>query len=59
VLPVRVRLTPAELGHPGFDVSPDGKRLLVVEAAEEESAPRPIHVVLNWFDDLRRRVPTR
>ena len=30
-----------------------------VQEAEEESAPRQIHVGLNWFEELKRRVPTR
>ncbi len=37
-----------------FDVSPDGQRFLMMR---KELAP-PIHVVLNWFEELRRLVPT-
>ena len=39
----------------GYDVSPDGERLLTMEI-EEEGAKR-IVVVLNWFEELKRRVP--
>ncbi len=40
-----------------FDVSPDG-RFLMVSRSDEELAPRPIRVVRNWFEELRARVPT-
>ena len=55
---VGIRQSDAEdFGHPGYDVSPEG-RLLIVEQAPEESAPGEIQVVLNWFEELKRRVPT-
>jgi Tol biopolymer transport system component len=41
-----------------FDVTPDGQRFLMVKTPPE-FAPRQINVVLNWFDELRRRVATR
>jgi eukaryotic-like serine/threonine-protein kinase len=42
-----------------FDVSPDGQRFLMLKAVEEEqAAPTQINVVLNWFEELKRRVPT-
>ena len=61
-LPITVQLASGQsdaegFGHPGYDVSPEG-RLLIVEQAPEESAPGEIHVVLNWFEELKRRVPT-
>jgi serine/threonine-protein kinase len=43
----------------GYDVSPDGKRFLMIKDAPADPAPTPqLHVVLNWFEELRRRVPT-
>ncbi len=39
-----------------YDVSADGRRFLMVQG-EPETASR-IHIVLNWFDELKRRVPT-
>jgi Tol biopolymer transport system component len=39
-----------------FDVSPDGKRFAMVKF-EPEKPPTAIHVVLNWFEELKRRVP--
>jgi eukaryotic-like serine/threonine-protein kinase len=42
-----------------YDVSPDGQRFLMVKPAEQEQAPpTQINVVLNWFEELKRRVPT-
>jgi hypothetical protein len=40
----------------GYDVAPDGKRFMMVKASESATAPK-LHVVLEWFDELRRRVP--
>ena len=43
-------------------VSPDGQRFLLLANATEnvdgEAAPSQIIVVQNWFEELRRRVPT-
>ncbi|MFY9530333.1 MAG: protein kinase [Candidatus Acidiferrales bacterium] len=44
--------------QPSYDVSPDGKRFLMVKASERESVATRINVVLNWFEELKRRVPT-
>jgi eukaryotic-like serine/threonine-protein kinase len=43
---------------PNYDVSPDGQRFLMVKASEQEQAVTQINVVLNWFEELKRRVPT-
>ena len=45
----------------GFDVSPDGQRFLVVapgESGSQRSTQQELQVVLNWFEDLERLVPT-
>jgi Tol biopolymer transport system component len=42
-----------------FDVSSDGQRFLMIKPNEAgEAAPTQINVVLNWFEELKRRVPT-
>jgi Tol biopolymer transport system component len=42
-----------------YDVSPDGQRFLMLKPSEQETAaPTQINVVLNWSEELRRRVPT-
>jgi Tol biopolymer transport system component len=40
-----------------FDVSPDGKRFVMVKS-DDASALRELTVVQNWFDDLQRRGST-
>jgi serine/threonine-protein kinase len=42
-----------------FDVSPDGKKFLMLKAAPEVKAPAQssIIVVQNWIEELKRRVP--
>ena len=45
-----------------YDVSPDGRRFLMIKesAATGDAAPRPqIVLVQNWFEELKRLVPTR
>jgi len=43
---------------PNYDVSPDGQRFLMLKPADTgESAPTQINIVLNWFEELKRRVP--
>ena len=37
---------------------PDGQRFLMLKPTEQaEAAPTQINVVLNWFEELKRRVP--
>jgi hypothetical protein len=38
-----------------FDVSNDGQRFLMVQSSDQGPNPTQIRVVLNWFDELRRR----
>ena len=48
--------TPGTL--PNYDVSLDGQRFLMLKRSEAgEAAPTQIVVVLNWFEELKRRVP--
>jgi serine/threonine-protein kinase len=39
-----------------YDVSPDGRRFLMVQPTESEQPVAQIQIVLNWFEDLKRRV---
>jgi serine/threonine-protein kinase len=49
---------PAPGASPNYDVSPDGQRFLMLKPVEQEqAAPTQINVVLNWFEELKRRVP--
>ena len=45
---------------PVYDVSADGQRFLMVQSAsliDSEAAPPQINIVLNWFEELKERVP--
>jgi Tol biopolymer transport system component len=42
-----------------YDISPDGRRFLMIKESEEAtSASLSMTVVLNWFEELKARVPT-
>jgi hypothetical protein len=43
---------------PNYDVTPDGKRLLMVKRVEQ-SVPTHINVVQNWTEELKRLVPVK
>jgi hypothetical protein len=38
-----------------YDVAPDGKEFVMLQDVESRSTK--IHVVQNWFEDLKARVP--
>ena len=42
-----------------YDVSPDGKRFLMVKQPANQAAAPQIIVVQNWFEELKRLVPVR
>jgi Tol biopolymer transport system component len=57
---------PIQMGPPNVrrrhDVLPDGRFLGLTTPGQLRGGPRaaaPIHVVLNWFEELRARVPAR
>ena len=52
------RYVPAANFFPNYDVSPDGQRFLMVKEGEQEQAATQINVVLNWFEELKQKVPT-
>ena len=43
-----------------YDISPDGKRFLMIKQASPggETEPTQLILVLNWFEELKRLVPT-
>jgi hypothetical protein len=45
-----------DTGAFNYDVSPDG-RFLMIKPSPEEAAPPRLNVVINWLDELTRRVP--
>ncbi len=57
----------ASMGSPGrvnYDVTADGQRFVVTVPAQGLTGPdeaagfRQVHIVLNWFEELKARVPT-
>jgi serine/threonine-protein kinase len=41
----------------GYDVHPNGQRFLMLKPVPRDSRPSDLHVILNWFDELRRLAP--
>ena len=49
---------PTPATFPNYDVSLDGQRFLMLKPSEQEQAAQTqINVVLNWFEELKQRVP--
>jgi serine/threonine protein kinase/Tol biopolymer transport system component len=44
--------------HGGYAVSPDGRQFLVL-LLDRRAIPTQINVVLNWFEELKAKVPAR
>jgi serine/threonine protein kinase len=45
-----------------YDITPDGQRFLMAFPADQadsvaETSDEQIHVILNWLEELKRRVP--
>jgi len=45
------------VGRADYDITPDGRRFLMVQPHTHEPSAKQINVVLNWFEELKRRVP--
>ena len=49
------------LGYRDYDITPDGQRLLMLFPADQPDPGEPalpqINIVLNWFEELKERVP--
>ena len=45
------------LSTPNYDVSPDGQRFLMLKPDQETQSATQINVVLNWFEELKQKVP--
>ena len=43
----------------GYDVSTDGERFVMVDDGEQPNTTTQINVVLNWYEELKQRVPAR
>jgi hypothetical protein len=46
-----------------WDISPDGKRFLMVKEpgsnTPEDAGPLKLNVIVNWFEELKERVPVK
>ena len=48
---------------PAYDIHPDGKRFIMMKSAggtddaSTTGIPRKINIVLNWFEELKQKVP--
>jgi serine/threonine-protein kinase len=42
-----------------YDVTADGRRFLMVKETEQATSPVKLNIVVNWFEELTRLVPTR
>ena len=52
-------LEPFAGSPPDYDVAPDGKRFLMIKESEsDENASIELILVQNWFEELKRLVPT-
>jgi hypothetical protein len=51
-------VSPSTLGAHArtYDVAPDGQHFLMIQSGEEEGGNQ-LHLVLNWFEELKRLVP--
>ena len=38
-------------------MTPDGQRFLMIKKDRQASPPERLHVVLNWFEELKRLAP--
>ena len=48
----------SNFASPNYDVTPDGQRfLMVTPSGKEPDVTQQVSVVLNWFEELERRVP--
>jgi Tol biopolymer transport system component/DNA-binding winged helix-turn-helix (wHTH) protein len=50
--------SPNPVPNANYDVSRDGQRFLLLKAGGLDKAPTQINVVLNWFEELKQKVPT-
>ena len=41
-----------------YDIHPDGDRFLIVRLEEESATVKQINLVSNFFEELKRKVPT-
>ena len=45
------------LSRANYNVAPDGQRFVMIQEGAPVSSVTQINVVLNWFEELKQRVP--
>ena len=45
------------VGYGNYDVAPDGQHFLMIKQEDVSANPRELNVILNWSEELERRVP--
>lgn len=45
------------LGYGNYDVAPNGQHFLMIKQEDVSTNPRELNVILNWSEELERRVP--
>jgi hypothetical protein len=43
---------------PNYDVHLDGQRFVMIKGDENQEASNQFNIILNWFEELKRLVPT-
>jgi len=41
-----------------YGIAPDGQRFVMIEEGEYSAPPSQLNIILNWFEELKRHVPT-
>jgi len=49
---------PSLLTMSNYDVSPNGQRFVMIKEDDQAATATQINVVLNWFEELKEKVPT-
>ena len=45
------------LGYGNYSVAPDGQHFLMIKQEDVATNPKELNIVLNWSEELERRVP--
>ena len=54
---IRTKTKPPLAGARGSDKTADGQRFLMIQPLETAAGASQLQVVLNWFEELKRKVP--
>jgi serine/threonine-protein kinase len=46
-------------GRTNYDISPGGESFVMLDSGQESGAATQVNVLLNWFEELKQRVPVK